>query len=103
MFILSRKEIYTIESKDKTIVLTDIHEKRFLDNHFLPVVDFLSKKGLHLEIPSVINDWDAKYIYNKLSSEGLHLGKPAEDICLLIYMRLKVKEINLNYSDLFKL
>lgn len=103
MIVVSRKEIYTIKTKERDLTLTDVHEKKFLYNHFFPIVDFLSNKGFNLPIPGVVAGSDANYIYKKLSSEGSRLGRPAEELCLLIYMRLSNKEIYINHSELFKI
>lgn len=104
MFIVRREDLYSIETNESKIILTQEYKKKFLDEQFLPILLYIENKGLHLGIPSVIDGWDASFIYRHLSTEHYRLGRPAEELCLFIYSRLKSNQaIALEYEKLFKL
>lgn len=103
MFVVRREDIYNIETKETNIVLVQEYEKRFLDEHFVPIIIFLADKGLHVEVPSVLDGWDATFIYRQLDREAYALGRPAEELALFIYSRLKQNQnIKLEHKSLFK-
>lgn len=103
MFVVRREDIYTIKTKDAGLLLVQEYEKKFLDEQFIPIILFLANKGLHIEIPSVIDGWDATFIYRQLDKEAYVLGRPAEELALFIYSRLKNNQnIALEHRSLFR-
>lgn len=104
MYVVKRQEDYKINWYGKVIEHTEEHTKRFLDHDFLPILTYISKKGLDIEVPSLLDGWDASFVYRKLSEPGHGLGRPAEELALFLYMRLsKTRPVWIEQKGLFML
>lgn len=100
MFVASRKEDYEIKFSGRTIKHTEKHRQSFLDDDFIPILDFLEEKGLVIPVPTILDGWDATFIYRKLKNTALN--QAADDLALFIYMRLSRRNnIYIEYSNLF--
>jgi hypothetical protein len=100
MYIVKRQQEHSVKIGNKVIQHTEEYKQVFLEKDFIPIISYLSDKGLSIKIPSIIDGWDATFIYNKLSEADM--GKPANDLCLFIYMRLDRRHpIWVEYKNLF--
>lgn len=88
MIVVKRQEHYSINWDGKLLEYTDEHVKKFLDHDFLPILAYIASKGLDIEIPSILDGWDATFVYRKLNEPGHGLGRPAEELALFLHMRL---------------
>lgn len=88
MFVVRRKEDYRVKWGNRIIEHTEEHAKKFLDHDFLAILNFLASKGLEFPIPTLLDGWDATFVYRKLNEPGHGLGRPAEELSLFLYMRL---------------
>jgi hypothetical protein len=99
MFKLKQVFEYNIQTKN----LIEVKTKLFLDQSFVPIIFFAQNKGLQIEIPSCIDGWDASFLMRKLEKEGSHLGKPAEELIIFLYSRLKkTQPVYLEHINTFK-
>lgn len=101
MFLVSREELFTIHIKEEQIKNIERFEKKFEDEEFFPILNFIESKGLSIPIPTILDGWDATFIYKKLNEASLPLGTVAEELSLFIYMRLKRRNpISIQHSGL---
>lgn len=91
MFVIKREEIYRLNWLGKEIEHRVKHTKRFLDGEFIPILEFIDSKGLSIDIPTILDGWDATFVYRKLLEPGHYLGQPADELALFLYMRLQRK------------
>lgn len=83
MFIISRKEKYSVKNFEVEIK----HDKVFLDRDFYPIKFYLEDKGLVFNEPTILDGWDATFIYRKL--KNTYINPASKDLELFLYMRLR--------------
>lgn len=89
MFVVSREEEFKVHLFGKDIEHIERYQKYFLDDEFVPVIRYIEEKGLVIQIPTILDGWDASFIHRKLSERTCSLGRVAEELSLFIYMRLQ--------------
>lgn len=86
MFLAKRTNLYELHNKKYEIE----EVKNFFDQEFIPIIDRISKKGLVLTFPAILDGWDASFVYKKLKE--WNWNSPAKkNFELFLYMRLDNK------------
>lgn len=102
MFLVSRKETFEFYINNNKTEHIEKYTKSFFEQDFMPIINYISSKGLNIEIPSTIDYWDTNFIYKKLINVENNLGLAAKELSLFLYMRIDKKEpIHISQKGLF--